>query len=263
MTGIILAILVVGATGLLIGFFLTLSAKKFYVEVDEREEAIAEVLPGNNCGGCGFAGCSSLAKAIANGEAPVSQCPVGGEAVALEISKIMGVEASVSDKKVAFVHCNGNCENASNLYEYSGARDCSTIKSTPGGGPKACNYGCLGGGSCTKVCAFDAIHIVDGIAKVDRENCKACGKCVDVCPNHLISLIPYSAKTEVACSSKDIGKVVMKACKSGCIACHLCEKNCPSGAISVIDNVAVIDHDKCDGCGICTEKCPKKVIVLV
>lgn len=263
MTGIILAVLVVGATGCLIGFFLTLSARKFYVEVDEREEAVTETLPGNNCGGCGYAGCSSLAKAIVNGEAPVSQCPVGGEPVALEISKIMGVEASLDEKKVAFVHCNGDCEKASTKYIYNGAEDCTTIKSTPGGGPKTCNYGCLGGGSCTKVCEFDAIHIVNGIAKVDKERCKACSKCVDVCPNHLISLIPYSAKTEVFCSSKDKGKIVMNACKSGCIGCRICEKNCPNKAVTVVDNLAVIDHDKCDGCGICAEKCPKKAIAFV
>ena len=131
----------------------------------------------------------------------------------------------------------------------------------PNGGPKSCNFGCLGYGSCVKACPFDSIHIVDGIAKVDPKTCKACGKCVAVCPKHLIELVPYEAMHLVQCSSKDKGKDVMNACSVGCIGCHLCEKNCPSDAIHVIDNVAYIDQEKCSGCGICAEKCPKKIIL--
>ena len=112
-----------------------------------------------------------------------------------------------------------------------------------------------------KACPFDAIHIVDGIAQVDKEVCKACGKCVAACPKHLIELVPYKAKHIVQCSSKDKGKDVMKACSVGCIGCHLCEKNCPKDAVHVIDNVAYIDQEKCVGCGICAQKCPKKIIL--
>ena len=120
--------------------------------------------------------------------------------------------------------------------------------------------GCLSH-QCTEVCPKDAIHIVDGIALVDKEVCKACGKCVAACPKHLIELVPYSAKHIVQCSSKDVGKNVMKACSVGCIGCHLCEKNCPKDAVHVIDNVAYIDQEKCVGCGICAQKCPKKIIL--
>lgn len=259
--GILIATIVVGATGCLIGFFLTFAAKKFYVEVDEKEAAVLDALPGNNCGGCGFAGCADCAKAIASGKAPVSQCPVGGAPVAAEISKIMGVKAEAAAKKVAYVHCAGDCNKARDRYEYTGSEDCNALKLLPGGGPKACNYGCLGRGSCVKVCEFDAMHIVDGIAKADKEKCVACGKCVSACPQKIISLIPYDSAYEVTCSSKDKGKDVMKVCDIGCIACHICEKNCPSDAVHVIDNVAVIDQDKCTGCGICASKCPKKVIL--
>ena len=131
----------------------------------------------------------------------------------------------------------------------------------PGGGPKSCNSGCLGYGSCVKACPFDAIHIVNGVAVVDREKCKACGKCVEVCPKHLISLIPYDAKYVVACSSKDKGPVTMKACEVGCIGCGLCARNCPSQAVEVKDFHAAIDQEKCTGCGACAEKCPKKCIL--
>ena len=257
----IVAALVVGGVGILIGFFLGISGEKFKVEVDEKEVAILGELPGNNCGGCGYAGCSGLAAAIAKGEAPVNQCPVGGAPVAAKIGAIMGVDAGAGEKKVAFVKCAGTCDKTQKDYEYTGNEDCASMMFVPNGGPKACNYGCLGFGSCVKACPFDAIHIVDGIALVDKEVCKACGKCVAACPKHLIELVPYSAKHIVQCSSKDVGKNVMKACSVGCIGCHLCEKNCPKDAVHVIDNVAYIDQEKCVGCGICAQKCPKKIIL--
>lgn len=259
-TGIIIAAVIVGGTGLFIGVFLGVAGKKFAVEVDEREEAILGVLPGNNCGGCGYAGCSGLAAAIVKGEAPVNQCPVGGAPIAAQIGEIMGVSAEEGARKVAFVKCAGDCEKAKQDYKYTGVEDCASMAFIPNGGPKGCNYGCLGYGSCVKACPFDAVHIINGIAVVDKEACKACGKCVAACPKNLIELIPYDAKNKVQCNSKDKGKDVMAACSVGCIGCHLCEKNCPEGAVTVTDNIAHIDYEKCTGCGTCAEKCPKKII---
>ena len=184
--GIIMSIVLVGAVGCIIGFFLSFASEKFKVKVDEREEAVLSVLPGNNCGGCGYPGCSGLAEAIAKGNAPVGQCPVGGPPVASKIAKIMGVDAGSSERMVAFVKCVGTCEKAKDKYEYSGAKDCSVVALVPGGGPKACSYGCLGFGSCVSACTFDAIHIVNGISVVDKEACKACGACIKACPRHLI-----------------------------------------------------------------------------
>ena len=260
-SAILLAMVVVGGTGLLIAILLGIASEKFKVPVDEKEVAIRAELPGNNCGGCGYAGCDGLAKAIANGEAPVNGCPVGGAAAAEKISAIMGVEAGEFVKKVAFVKCAGTCEKANQDYEYTGVQDCAAMAFVPNGGPKSCNYGCLGFGNCVKACPFDAIHVVDGVAVVDKDACKACGKCVAACPKHLIELLPVSAKHIVQCSSKDKGKDVMKACSVGCIACHLCEKNCPADAVHVVDNVAYIDQEKCTKCGLCAEKCPKKIIL--
>ena len=261
MTGIILAAVVVGGTGLFIGVFLGIAGKKFAVKVDEREEAILGVLPGNNCGGCGYAGCSGLAAAIVKGEAEVSGCPVGGAPVAAKIGEIMGVAAGTQERQTAFVKCAGTCEKAILDYDYTGIQDCTMASMMQNGGAKGCNSGCLGFGSCVAACPFDAIHVVDGIAVVDKEACKACGKCIATCPKHLIELLPVSAKHIVQCSSKDKGKDVMKACSVGCIACHLCEKNCPSDAVHVVDNVAYIDQEKCTKCGLCAEKCPKKIIL--
>ena len=133
----------------------------------------------------------------------------------------------------------------------------------PGGGPKSCNGGCMGYGSCVKECPFDAIAVVRGVAVVDREKCKACSKCVAVCPKHLISLMPYDAGTVVACQSTDKGPVTMKACQTGCIGCGICVKNCAAEAVRVENFHAVIDQDKCSGCGTCVEKCPKKAIIAL
>lgn len=260
-TEIVTAAVVVGIVGIFVGIFLGVAGIKFKVEVDEKEEAVLSALPGNNCGGCGFAGCAGLAAAIAKGEAAVNACPVGGDVVGDKIASIMGVEAEKTEKKVAFVHCKGDCDKASVDYEYTGVTDCRMLSFVPNGGPKTCNSGCLGYGTCVETCPFDAIQIKNGIAVVDPEKCKACGKCIEVCPKGLISLIPYQAKEVVACSSTDKGPVTMKACQVGCIGCGICVKNCPQGAIKVENFHAIIDQEKCIGCGICEEKCPKHAII--
>ncbi len=260
-TGILIAALIVGGTGLFISIFLGIAGRQFAVEVDEKEEKILDVLPGNNCGGCGYPGCSGLAAAIAKGEAPVNGCPVGGAPVADQVSAIMGVESSDTERMVAFVKCSGDIERANKEYSYYGLDDCVMLNMMQDGGPKACNHGCLGGGSCEKACPFNAIAVQNGVAVVDREACKACGKCVSVCPKNLIELVPYRQVHLVRCSSKDRGKDVMKACQAGCIGCGMCQKVCESDAVHVVDNMAYIDPYKCTNCGKCAEKCPKKIIL--
>ncbi|MCR5686692.1 MAG: RnfABCDGE type electron transport complex subunit B [Lachnospiraceae bacterium] len=260
--GMIIAVATVAGCGLIISIFLSIFGKKFAVEVNKKEEAVLAALPGNNCGGCGYPGCSGLAAAIVKGEAEVGGCPVGGKSVADEIAKIMGVDAGQFVRKVAFVKCHGTCDAAGDSYEYTGPHDCKAAAIAPGRGSKACNYGCLGFGSCQKVCDNDAIHILDGIAKVDPEKCGACGKCVSACPMGLIELVPYESNVRVACSSKDKGPVTMKACRNGCVGCGLCAKTCEYSAVSVEDNLARIDYDKCVSCGSCAEKCPKKIITV-
>lgn len=261
LTGILISALLVGGTGIFIGVFLGIAGKKFAVEVDEKEVAVRAELPGNNCGGCGFPGCDGLAKAIAAGEAPVNACPVGGDPVGKKIAAIMGQEADEGKRMVAFVHCAGDCEKTTDLYEYDGIHDCGMMQYVPTGGPKSCRFGCTGYGNCAKVCPFDAVHVVNGVAVVDREKCKACKKCIAACPKHLISLVPYDAVSHVACSSKEKGKPVMAACQVGCITCKKCEKNCPESAISFEGNTPVIDYEKCSNCGKCIENCPRKCIV--
>ncbi|MDY5023343.1 MAG: RnfABCDGE type electron transport complex subunit B [Blautia sp.] len=258
---IIMATVVVAAVGLFIGIFLGLAGKKFAVEVNEKEVAVREALPGNNCGGCGYPGCDGLAAAIAKGEAPVNGCPVGGEPVGKIIAGIMGQEVVETARQVAFVKCAGTCEKTRNNYAYTGVEDCEMMAFMPVGGAKTCSYGCLGFGSCVKACPFDAIHVIDGIAHVDKEACKACGKCVAKCPRHLIELVPYDQTVFVGCSSHAKGKAVTGACDVGCIGCKKCEKTCPNGAITVTDFCAHVDYEKCTNCGACKEACPRGIIL--
>lgn len=257
---IIYAICSIGGLGIIFGAILGFASKIFAVDEDPRIGQVIECLPGANCGGCGYPGCGGLATAIVEGKAPVNACAVGGAACAAKIADVMGVVAEENEPMVAFVKCGGTCEKAQDNYEYDGIDDCIMASQLVGSTSKSCAYGCMGLGSCVKACQFGAIKIENGIAVVNPELCVACGKCVATCPKHIIDMVPLKKKVKVQCSSKDAGKAVMQVCSAGCIACKICEKNCKFDAIHVIDNLAVIDYDKCKNCGVCANKCPKKVI---
>ena len=263
MSTTILAPIALCVLGIVFGAILAVAAKVFAVEKDPREEAIAECLPGANCGGCGYPGCSGYAAAIVAGKAPVNACSPGGADVANEIGKIMGVEVEVGARKIAQVMCTGGGHNKTR-YDYVGLESCLAVTRVSSG-PLQCAYGCLGGGDCVDACKFDAIHIVDGVAKVDFDNCVACGACVDACPKHIIRIVPLNSKkyTEIPCASQDKGPVVRQACDNGCIGCKLCEKACPREGAIVIENfLAKINYDICIGCGLCSRACPRKLITV-
>lgn len=259
MNSILLAVAVVGGTGLMFGLLLAIASFVFEVKVDERSEKIQEVLPGANCGACGYAGCAAYADAIVSGKAKINCCSVGKAAVAQNISEIMGVEAGDVEEMVARVACSGDCNSAAMKYEYEGVYEC-TAEIRLGGGAKECPSGCLGLGSCVKVCKFDAISVINGVAVVDEDKCTACGQCLKRCPKNIIHFVPKKAKQWVICQNPETGKLVNKYCKSGCIGCKICENNCPFGAIHVEHNYATIDYSKCKNCGICAKKCPRGVI---
>ena len=246
--------------GLVIGIMLVFAGSRFAVEVDEREVAVRACLPGNNCGGCGYAGCDAAAAAIASGEAHAGICPVGGKPVAEKISAIVGGDASMEEQKVAFVKCAGTCGKAKTRGNLVGIDSCNAAAALGVSG-KLCAQGCFGYGSCVEACQFDAIHIVDGIAKVDRKKCVACGRCAAACPQHLIELIPMRSAYTVQCSNREKFIVLKTQCDAGCRGCGLCAKQCEHGAIKVENNIAHIDYSLCTGCGKCAEKCPAKIII--
>lgn len=255
----IIPIIVFAVLGILAGVLLTVASKVFAVKVDERIEKISDALPQANCGACGYAGCADYANAIVKDNAPTNLCKPGGADTVNALSAIMGTDAEVTEREVAVLHCNGNCNATSKKFDFSGVESCAAAKRFYGG-DGLCAYGCIGLGDCTKVCDEKGITIKDGIAHFDTESCISCGKCVKVCPNSIISLKPVSNPVTVKCSSKDNGKLTKLSCKNGCIGCKICEKKCPHDAIHVVDFHAVIDYDKCTGCGECANACPVKVI---
>ena len=259
MMTVVYSVVVLGVLGAVFGFLLAIAAKKFAVPVDERQEKIVEVLPGANCGGCGFAGCSAYASAVVAGEAPTNCCLPGGSEAAKKVSAIMGVEAGDVERCVALVKCSGF--TAKKKFEYSGISDCNAAMRLGGGsGPNECPDGCLGFGSCVKACPFGAISVKDGVARVDHEKCTGCMTCASACPKKLIIKVPYSADVTVACNSRQKGAVLRKYCDIGCIGCSICQKTCEHDAIHVVDNLAQIDYTKCVSCGQCAPKCPRHLI---
>jgi len=249
---------ILGGLGVTFGVGLAVASRMLHVEVDPRIEQVGEVLPGANCGGCGYAGCSAYAEAIVNGGAPLTACAPGGEEVAKRIADILGVQAEAKEKMVAVVRCQGRV--VPSRFTYDGLHDCRAANLLQAG-PKGCEYGCLGFGTCANACPFGAIKMVDNLPVVDEEKCTGCGKCVEACPRRIIALRRVTDYVEVLCMSREKGGMVRKLCETGCLGCKKCEKSCKFEAIKVQDFLAQIDFDKCKSCGKCVKECPVGAIV--
>ena len=271
MNFILIAVIVLGAIGLIAAIVLFAASKKFAVYEDPRIAQVNALLPGANCGGCGFAGCGGMADALVKGADAGSieglNCPVGGADVMGQVADLLGMAIANGEPKVAVVRCNGTCEHRQKTAEYAGLRTCAAMNACCAG-ETACGYGCLGCGDCVEACQFDAIHIdpETGIPEVDEEKCTACGACSKACPRRIIELRKKGLKGRrvyVSCVNKDKGAVSMKACKVSCIGCGKCEKECAFGAITVEDNLSYIDPDKCRLCRKCEKACPTHAIVAV
>lgn len=257
---ILIPALAIGAIGLFFGALLAFASIVFKVEKDERIDQVLECLPGANCGGCGYTGCSALAEAVVNNGESATKCNLMTDEKNAIVCGIMGIAAGKVEKKTARLKCAGTSEHCVNKYDFTGIDDCFTAMQL-NGGPKSCAYGCMGLGSCKAVCEFDAITIENGIAHIDDEKCAGCARCTAACPKGIIEMVPKRNRVYVSCSSTDKGAQVKNYCDTGCIGCKICEKKCEVGAIAVENNLAKIDYSKCTDCGACADACPKKIII--
>ena len=253
-------VLTLGSLGVLFGLSLAFAAKKFHVPLDPKLEEVIATLPGTNCGACGKAGCMGFAEALSKGEIDLNSCAVCDPKSREAIAEILSLSLKEKVKMVAVLHCQGG-NKVKDKFLYQGMKDCIAANLVLGG-HKNCDWGCLGFDTCVKACPFDAITMDkdSGLPVIDESKCTACGNCVDICPKHLFSLVPVASNIYIACTSHDIGKIVMQVCGVGCIACRKCEEVCPLGAITVVNNLAMIDYSKCNGCLECVKVCPTKCI---
>ena len=266
MSLILVAVISLGAIGLVAAIILYVASKKFAVYEDPRIGQVAEVLPQANCGGCGYPGCGGFAAAcVKAGSLDGKFCPVGGQSVMDKVAGILGLEAAAAEPKVAVVRCNGTCENRPRTTQYDGVRSCAIAHATYGG-ETGCTFGCLGCGDCVSACKFGALHMnpETGLPEVDEEKCTACGACVKACPRNIIELRPKgknNRRVYVQCVNKDKGAVARKACTAACIGCGKCVKVCPFEAITLENNLAYIDPAKCKSCRKCEMECPQGAII--
>jgi len=258
MNVVVISLIILGGVGLLCGIALAIASRFFAVKVDPRIEAIENVLPGGNCGGCGFPSCHTYAQNMVESGAEPNRCVLGADRVG-EISKILGKEVAAAERRVAAIKCYGG-NTAVKSFDYDGIHSCRAA-SLYGGGDKLCKYSCLGFGDCVEVCPFGALSRAGReVPRVNRDRCTGCGNCTKACPKGLIILIPRKARIHIACSSEDKGQVVRQICEVGCIGCSRCIKACPEDALSMKNNKIYIDYNKCTSCGRCIEECPRKII---
>ena len=258
---ILLAVCIVGGIGLIAGIGLAVASIIMSVPKNEKAEAVLAVLPGANCGACGFSGCSGYAEALSKGEAKVGLCSPGGAECAEACGEILGVSGSV-EKKTALVHCMGSYDVTEDKMNYDGIESCSA-STFLAGGISSCSFWCMGMGDCMRACQYGAVTVCNGVAIIDPHKCKGCGVCVTACPKGLISFVPLKKQAVVRCSNCDKGAGTMKICKIGCIGCMKCVKACESAAVTVNDFKATVDPGKCTGCGKCVEVCPRNIITML
>ena len=262
---ILISLIVLGTIGIIAAIILFFVAKKFHVEEDPKISEIENVLPGANCGGCGFAGCKNFATACVSAtELGDLRCPAGGDKAMSAIAEILGVTVAETKPKVAVLRCVGTCAVRPRTSHYNGVSSCAIAAATFAG-ETGCSFGCLGFGDCAKVCSFGGITInkETGLAEIDEDKCTSCGACVKVCPKGLLELRfkgPKSRRIYVSCANKDKGAKARKACTAACIGCGKCVKECAFGAITVENNVAYIDNNLCRLCKKCVAACPTGAI---
>lgn len=265
MNELLLTVLTLSVLGAVLAVVLYFVAQKFKVEEDPRIDDVEKMLPGANCGGCGFAGCRAMSEALVTRDNIASlYCPVAGGDTMKSIATFLGKTAPEKAPQVATMRCGGTCQKRPKVNHYDGALSCAVVN-TFYVGESGCAFGCIGYGDCVMACKFGALTLnpETGLVEVDADKCTACGACVKACPKGLFELRkkwPKNRAIYVACRSKNRGAVVSKVCKAGCIGCGKCAKVCPFGAITIDNFLAYIDPEKCKLCRKCVNECPTGAI---
>jgi len=211
----IAGMLTIAGIGFVASFLLAIASKIFYVAVDPLVLSIAEALPGANCGACGFAGCSSCAKAIAKRQASPDACLAGGPEVALSLAEFMGVTIDVKEPDVAHLGCWYNTDAADTTFTYDGVRDCRAALLLFGGS-KVCTIGCMTLGTCVAVCPFGAIHLGDDqLPRINPHLCTGCGTCEQTCPKHIIRLSSQTRRTRHTYLADECTAPCQRTCPAG------------------------------------------------
>ncbi len=265
MASLLLILTAVGALGgltLALASLLTLANRKLHVEEDPRIDRVEAMLPGVNCGACGYPGCRPFAEALVRGEAPPVRCTVSSEEGRERIARLLGVEVGVQEKRVARLACAGGSNVSRRHARYDGLLSCRAAAQVAGGG-RGCFWGCLGLADCADACDFDAIHMdPHELPVVDEARCTACGDCVDACPKDLFSLHPASHRLWVACKSLEAGDEILEDCEVACTACGRCALDAP-GLVSIRDNLAVVDYARDHQTRVPIQRCPTGAIVWI
>ena len=233
----LVAVTFLAILSLTLASILAFANSKLKVFEDPRIDNVEEMLPGANCGACGFPGCRAFAEKVVTGEIQPSGCPVGGPETAEYIANYLGVDPGSMVRKVARLLCAGDYHVAKQYGEYKGYESCraATVVS---GGPKACSYGCIGLGDCEIACTFDAIKMSRGkLPIVDADKCTACNDCVEICPKDLFELVPINQHLLVQCKSQLAGDDILEMCSVACTACERCVADAPEGLLYMKNNL--------------------------
>ncbi|MFW6115086.1 MAG: NAD(P)-binding protein [Thermodesulfobacteriota bacterium] len=205
----------IGGIGLAASIILGIASKLFYVQVNPIVQAVSEVLPGANCGACGFAGCSSAAKAIAGGKTSPDTCLAGGPETAIAVSKVLGVSLEIKEPDKARLGCWYGAEDADTKFRYDGVRDCRAAMLLFGGS-KVCETGCMGEGTCVAVCPFGAVNMGDrGLPEVNPVLCTGCGTCAQACPKQIITLSSETRRSQHLYQTDECTAPCQRTCPAG------------------------------------------------
>ena len=257
---VLTAVGALGGLALLLATGLVVANRTLFVDEDPRFDVVEGMLPGTNCGACGFPGCRAFGEALVTGAALPGKCTVSSDDSRTAIAAYLGVDVGAEEQRVARLACAGGNNVARKHARYVGYESCRSAALVAGGG-KGCFWGCLGLGDCERVCDFDAIVMDEqGLPVVIEEKCTACNDCVEICPKDLFSIHPVSHRLWVACKNLEFGDDILEECQVGCTACGRCAMDAP-GLVSMQENLAVVDYRRAHNTQVPIERCPTGAIV--